>query len=221
MKLKPVMIAAAMAAALNVQAAEIKSEEEKVSYIVGMQIAQQLKAQGIPVDEEALFAGIRDQLAGEVKFDQAQISQVMQDFQQRQQQEQAQVGDRNKEQGEAFLAANLKKPGVKATDSGLQYKVITQGEGKIPQADDQVSVHYRGTLIDGTEFDSSYQRGEPATFPVRGVIKGWIEALQMMPVGSKWELYIPSGLAYGPRGAGAQIGPNSTLVFEVELLEIN
>ena len=122
--------------------------------------------------------------------------------------------------GEAFLKENATKEGVVTTESGLQYKIVTAGEGPKPGAEDVVKVHYRGTLLDGTEFDSSYKRGEPVTFPVGGVIPGWVEALQLMPVGSKWELFIPSGLAYGPGGAGGQIGPNSTLKFEVELLSI-
>jgi FKBP-type peptidyl-prolyl cis-trans isomerase len=130
------------------------------------------------------------------------------------------VGDKNMKEGEAFLAENKKKEGVVTLPSGLQYKVITAGTGKKPKATDTVTTQYRGTLIDGTEFDSSYKRGQPTTFPVAGVITGWTEALQLMPVGSKWQLFIPSNLAYGPRGAGHLIGPNATLVFEVELLSI-
>jgi len=137
-----------------------------------------------------------------------------------QQAELAAAGEKNKVDGEAFLAANAQKDGVVVTDTGLQYKVITAGDGAKPQATDTVTVHYRGTLIDGTEFDSSYSRGEPATFPVQGVISGWVEALQLMSVGDKYELTIPSDLAYGPAGTGGDIGPNATLIFEVELLEI-
>ena len=131
-----------------------------------------------------------------------------------------QAGDANKKEGEAFLAANKGKDGVVTLPSGLQYKILTAGTGPKPTASDSVVCNYRGTLINGTEFDSSYKRGQPATFPVTGVIKGWTEALQLMPVGSKWQLFIPSDLAYGERGAGADIGPNSTLIFEVELLSI-
>lgn len=131
------------------------------------------------------------------------------------------IGEKNSKEGETFLAENKKKEGVKTTASGLQYKVITPGKGPMPKDTDTVSVNYRGTLIDGTEFDSSYKRGEAVSFPVNGVIKGWTEALQMMKVGSKWQLFIPSNLAYGDRGAGGQIGPNATLIFEVELLSIN
>jgi FKBP-type peptidyl-prolyl cis-trans isomerase len=130
------------------------------------------------------------------------------------------AGEANKKEGDTFLATNKTKPGVVTLPDGLQYKIIKEGTGPKPTATDTVTVNYRGTLIDGKEFDSSYKRGEPATFPVGGVIKGWTEALQLMPVGSKWELYIPSDLAYGARGAGADIGPNSTLIFEVELLSI-
>ncbi|OGS25857.1 MAG: hypothetical protein A2297_01440, partial [Elusimicrobia bacterium RIFOXYB2_FULL_48_7] len=134
--------------------------------------------------------------------------------------EQSQKGGTNKKSGEAFLAKKKTEKGVKSTPSGLLYKVIVGGKGEKPKATDTVQVHYRGTMIDGTEFDSSYGRGVPATFPVNGVIRGWTEALQLMKVGSKWELYIPSELAYGERGAGEQIGPNSTLIFTVELLGI-
>jgi FKBP-type peptidyl-prolyl cis-trans isomerase FklB len=130
------------------------------------------------------------------------------------------AGEKNQKAGEAFLAENKKKEGVVTLPSGLQYKILKAGEGKKPTAEDTVVCNYRGTLIDGTEFDSSYKRGEPATFPVRGVIKGWTEALQLMPVGSKWQLFIPPTLAYGERGAGAQIGPDATLIFEVELISI-
>jgi FKBP-type peptidyl-prolyl cis-trans isomerase len=130
------------------------------------------------------------------------------------------AGEANKKDGDAFLAANKGKEGVVTLPSGLQYKILTAGKGPKPTADDSVVCNYRGTLINGTEFDSSYKRGEPATFPVGGVIKGWTEALQLMPVGSKWQLFVPSDLAYGERGPSPEIGPNSTLIFEVELLSI-
>jgi FKBP-type peptidyl-prolyl cis-trans isomerase FklB len=133
---------------------------------------------------------------------------------------QAEVAKKNKAEGEAFLAENKKKEGVKTTPSGLQYKVIKPGKGKKPKSSDTVTVNYRGTLIDGTEFDSSYKRGQPATFQVSGVIPGWTEALQLMEEGAKWQLFIPSNLAYGERGAGGVIGPNATLIFEVELISI-
>jgi FKBP-type peptidyl-prolyl cis-trans isomerase len=150
----------------------------------------------------------------------AGMQQLQKTHTERMQAEQKVAADKNLADGEAFLKENATKEGVVTTESGLQYKIITAGEGPKPGAEDVVKVHYRGTLLDGTEFDSSYKRNEPVTFPVGGVIPGWVEALQLMPVGSKWELYIPSGLAYGPGGAGGQIGPNSTLKFEVELLSI-
>ena len=138
----------------------------------------------------------------------------------KQQEKAQQLGLANKKEGEEFLAANKSKEGVVTLPSGLQYKVLKEGTGPKPSATDSVACNYRGTLINGTEFDSSYKRGQPATFAVNGVIKGWTEALQLMPVGSKWQLFIPADLAYGERGAGADIGPNSTLIFEVELLSI-
>jgi FKBP-type peptidyl-prolyl cis-trans isomerase FklB len=130
------------------------------------------------------------------------------------------LGEKNKKEGEAFLSENRKKEGIKALPSGLQYKVVKAGTGKKPKSTDTVTTHYRGTLIDGTEFDSSYRRGQPASFPVSGVIPGWTEALQLMEEGAKWQLFIPPNLAYGERGAGSQIGPNATLIFEIELISI-
>jgi FKBP-type peptidyl-prolyl cis-trans isomerase FklB len=150
----------------------------------------------------------------------ATLVQLQTDLQSKQEEKMKQAGDNNKKEGDAFLAANKSKPGVVTLPSGLQYKIVKEGTGPKPSASDTVVCNYRGTLINGTEFDSSYKRGEPASFPVSGVIKGWTEALQLMPVGSKWELYIPPDLAYGARGAGADIGPNTTLLFEVELLSI-
>ncbi|MBI3754671.1 MAG: FKBP-type peptidyl-prolyl cis-trans isomerase, partial [Deltaproteobacteria bacterium] len=131
------------------------------------------------------------------------------------------LGEKKKKEGETFLAANKKKEGVKTTSSGLQYKVIKAGSGAKPKTTDSVTVNYRGALIDGTEFDSSYKRGEAATFPLNGIIPGWVEALQLMPVGSKWQLFVPFNLAYGEHGQGREIGPNATLIFEVELISIN
>jgi FKBP-type peptidyl-prolyl cis-trans isomerase len=148
------------------------------------------------------------------------MQQLQREHSERMQAQQNELATKNRADSEAFLARNATEADVVRTESGLQYKVLSAGEGPKPTADDTVTVHYRGTLIDGREFDSSYKRGEPATFPVSGVIPGWVEALQLMPVGSKWMLYIPADLAYGPGGAGGLIGPNSALIFEVELLSI-
>ncbi|MCL4104459.1 UNVERIFIED_CONTAM: hypothetical protein GTU68_047421 [Idotea baltica] len=179
----------------------------------------------VPMDMDAFTAGMRDALDGaEPRLTQEEIASEMQAYQEqamaKQQTEQAAVGAANLAASSAFLAENAAREGVAVTASGLQYEVLTAGEGVTPTADDVVEVHYRGTLIDGTEFDSSYSRNQPATFGVTQVIPGWVEALQMMPVGSKWKLVIPADLAYGAGGAGATIGPNATLMFEVELLSI-
>ncbi|MGI9285545.1 MAG: FKBP-type peptidyl-prolyl cis-trans isomerase [Pseudomonadales bacterium] len=205
--------------------AALDTQEKKVSYAMGLSLGDRFRTDGIKLDiatfTEGLTAGSND---SERLMTPEEIAETMQAFQQQQmakmQEEQAAAGAKNAEAGEAFLAENGKKEGVVTTDSGLQYKVVTKGDGAKPKADDLVSVHYKGTLLDGKEFDSSHKRGQPAEFGVDQVIPGWTEALQLMPVGSKWELVIPADLAYGPGGAGGDIGPNSTLQFEVELLEI-
>jgi FKBP-type peptidyl-prolyl cis-trans isomerase FklB len=202
-----------------------KTPREVVSYGIGMSIGQQASQSGIDVDPDALVQGFRDALAGhEPKVSEAQFRAAMQSVQQevmaKQMAKAKADGEKNKTEGEKFLADNAKKPGVKTTASGLQYEVIKEGTGPTPKASDTVKVNYKGTLLSGKEFDSSYKRGEPAVFPVDGVIKGWTEALQLMKVGAKYRLVIPASLAYGERGAGNVIGPNSTLVFEVELLGI-
>ncbi len=203
----------------------LKNKKDKLSYAIGMDIGKNLKRQPIEINPEALSQGLRDSLTDEktLMTDQ-EYSETMNAFRTEMAQKQTaqikEAGDRNKKEGEKFLADNIKKEGIKTTASGLQYKVVTEGTGASPKATDTVSVHYKGTLIDGNEFDSSYSRGQPASFPVNGVIKGWTEALQLMKVGSKWQLFIPSDLAYGERGAGRNIGPNSTLIFDVELLSI-
>ncbi len=205
--------------------ATLDTPEKKVSYAMGLSLGDRFRTDAIKLDidsfTEGLTAGSDD---GERLMTPEEIAETMQEFQQQQmakmQEEQAAAGTENAAAGEAFLAENSKKDGVVTTDSGLQYKVVDKGDGAKPKADDLVSVHYKGTLLDGTEFDSSYSRGQPAEFGVNQVIPGWTEALQLMPVGSKWELVIPADLAYGPGGAGNNIGPNSTLQFEVELLEI-
>ena len=204
---------------------ELKSEKEKVSYSIGLEIGSSFKKQAMDIDTDALAAGIKDAIsANKPLLTENEIKEVMAAFQKGMAAKQAEkmkaLGEKNSKEGDAFLAENKKKEGVKTTASGLQYKVITAGNGPMPKDTDTVSVNYRGTLIDGTEFDSSYKRGEAVSFPVNGVIKGWTEALQLMKVGSKWQLFIPSNIAYGERGAGGQIGPNATLIFEVELLSI-
>lgn len=203
----------------------LKTEKDKISYSIGLNIGGNLKRDAIDIDEDALIKGLRDALAGaKPLMTEKEIQETMQAFQKTMMAKQAEkmksIGDKNKKEGQAFLAENKKKEGVKTTSSGLQYKVIKEGTGKKPTAADTVTVNYRGTLIDGTEFDSSYKRNESTTFPVNGVIPGWTEALQLMKTGSKWQLVIPSDLAYGERGAGGHIGPNATLIFEVELISV-
>lgn len=210
------------AAATQTRPADFANEMDKVSYAIGVNIARGMKQQIPDVNTEMLSLGIKEGVAGTAKLNEQEVMQTLMAFSQtmraRQEQKQAEEGRINKEKGEAFLAENAKKEGVKTTPSGLQYKVIKEGDGPTPKATDVVEVKYRGTLVDGTEFDSS--RDQTVTFPVNGVIKGWTEALQMMPVGSQWQLFIPSDLAYGERQAGPQIGPNSTLIFEVTLVDI-
>ena len=203
----------------------LKTEQDKVSYSLGMDIGNNLKRQSIEIDPEILARGLKDAFSGgKLLMSEEEYRNTMANFRKemmaKQQAQMKTKGEKNMKEGDAFLAENKDKKGVVSLPSGLQYKVIKEGEGDTPKATDKVTVHYRGTLIDGTEFDSSYGRGEPATFPVNGVIPGWTEALQLMNAGSKWQLFIPSNLAYGERGAGGKIGPNSTLIFDVELLSI-
>ncbi len=199
----------------------LKNQKDKISYIVGMDIGNNLKKQSIGVNPKVLAKGIEDALAGaKPLLTEQEIQETMMAFQKEMLAKQAEVAKKNKTEGEAFLAENKKKEGVKTLPSGLQYKVIKAGTGKKPKSSDTVTVNYRGTLIDGTEFDSSYKRGQPATFQVSGVIPGWTEALQLMEEGAKWQLFIPSNLAYGERGAGGAIGPNATLLFEIELVSV-
>ena len=195
--------------------------EQQVSYTLGLNIGGSLRSDGVPVDIPSLAAGIADAISNaEPKLTEAQRRDVMQRFQQTMMQRAQAKLAANQAQGEAFLAANAKKPGVKTTATGLQYKVITQGSGATPTATDSVRCHYEGRLVNGDVFDSSYARGEPAVFPVGRVIAGWTEALQLMKVGDKWELFIPSGIAYGVDGRPPKIGPNETLLFTIELLAI-
>ena len=199
---------------------QLKDQKEKVSYAIGMQIGFNLGRQKVDINPDILATGIKDSLAGKPQLTPDQVKEVMAQFEKDMEQKQKQLGEKNKTDGAKFLEENKKKPGVKTTASGLQYKAEKEGTGAQPKATDMVTVNYRGTLIDGTEFDSSYKRGQPATFPVNGVIKGWTEALQLMKQGAKYQLFIPANLAYGERAMGPDIGPNSTLIFEVELMEV-
>jgi FKBP-type peptidyl-prolyl cis-trans isomerase len=203
----------------------LKTQKDKFSYALGMNLGANLHKQSAPVDPNIMARGLKDALAGgktllTAEEARAAITAVQNDMHEKQQAKMQVAGDANKNEGEAFLADNKSKEGVVALPSGLQYKVLKEGNGPKPTATDSVVCNYRGTLINGTEFDSSTKHGGPATFPVNGVIKGWTEALQLMPVGSKWQLFVPSDLAYAERGAGADIGPNATLIFEVELVSI-
>src|SRR5580704_1979529 len=207
----------------------LKTQQEKASYAIGANIGRGMKKDGVQIDSRVLSRGISDALAGRKlamtdEEMQAALTTLQAEVRKKLEAEAAAAAAANKVAGEQFLAANKSKEGVVTLPSGLQYKILKAGTGPKPTATDQVECNYKGTLVDGTEFDSSYKRGQPATFPVGQVIKGWTEALQLMPVGSKWELFVPSNLAYGERGAGQRgadvIGPNSTLIFEVELLSI-
>jgi FKBP-type peptidyl-prolyl cis-trans isomerase FklB len=203
----------------------LQTAKEKQSYSIGADIGSKLKSQSIDIDTDLFSQGLKDAFSGgKLLLTEQEMKDTLMALQKELMDKQAernkQAGEKNKKDGEAFLSENKKKEGVKTLPSGLQYKVIKEGTGKTPKAEDTVVTNYRGTLIDGTEFDSSYKRGQPATFPVKGVIPGWTEALQLMKEGSKWELFIPSNLAYGERGAGSTIGPNATLIFEIELISV-
>jgi FKBP-type peptidyl-prolyl cis-trans isomerase FklB len=213
------------AAAKKPATLELKTDKEKTSYAIGMNIGQNLRKQAADLDPAIVQRGMKDALAGgktlmtedEVK---AALMALQGSMRKKQEEQMQQTAETNKKEGEAFLAANKTKEGVVTLPSGLQYKILTQGTGPKPATTDSVVCNYKGTLINGTEFDSSAKHGGPATFPVNGVIKGWTEALQLMPVGSKWQLVVPSDLAYGQRGPGGGIGPNSALIFDVELISI-
>jgi FKBP-type peptidyl-prolyl cis-trans isomerase FklB len=203
----------------------LKTDKDKISYALGMNIGKSMSKNAVDIDPNILVRGMKDELAGKTQMTDDEVKTVMTAFQgemkKKQEEKMQEAATTNKKDGDAFLAANKAKDGVVTLPSGLQYKIITEGEGPKPTAQDTVECNYKGTLLDGTEFDSTDKHGgKPATFPVGGVIKGWTEALQLMPVGSKWQLFIPSDLAYGARGAGGVIGPNATLVFEVELVSI-
>src|SRR5438094_2867601 len=201
----------------------LKDSKDKVSYSIGLEIGTTFKKQKMESNSDALVAGLKDGMSGtKPLLTPEEVRQVMMEFSKDMREKTAaatkEAADKNSKESEKFLAENKAKPGVKTTASGLQYKVEKEGSGTPPKETDTVVVNYRGTLIDGTEFDSSYKRGQPATFPVNRVIKGWTEALQLMKPGGKYKLFIPSNLAYGPGGAGGDIGPNANLLFEVELL---
>ncbi len=205
--------------------AQLKDQKDKVSYSIGLDIGTTLKRQLIDVNANLLNSGIQDGLNGKKPLlSEEEVKATMATFQKDMMAKQAAAkkatGEKNAAEGTKFLAENKTKEGVKTTASGLQYKVLKEGTGVSPKATDTVKVNYRGTTIDGTEFDSSYKRGEPASFPVNRVIKGWTEGLQLMKVGSKYQLFVPADLAYAERGAGSDIGPNATLIFDVELLGI-
>jgi FKBP-type peptidyl-prolyl cis-trans isomerase FklB len=204
---------------------ELKTHQDSVSYAIGFNIGQNFKMQSVEVDANVLAAAINDVLTEkEGLLNEEQAQQIMMAYQTelmaKQEEKRKADGSKNLDAGKKFLAENKSKEGVQTTASGLQYKVIKMGNGPKPTSSDRVKCHYKGTLIDGKQFDSSIERGEPAVFPVTGVIAGWTEVLQMMPVGSKWQVFIPSELGYGDRGAGDDIGPNATLIFEIELLGI-
>lgn len=204
----------------------LETFNDKVSYVLGMDIGASLKDTKTEINREALYRGIQDSLDDrEPRIDPEQTEALKKEFAQKLQQEYAatieEAGRKNLAEGEAFLKENKDKDGVITTASGLQYKVLVKGDGPLPAATDEVRVHYRGTLISGKEFDSSYKRQEPVSFRLDSVIPGWVEALQLMTVGSKYQLFIPPALAYGPREVGPEIGPNTTLIFEVELVGID
>ncbi len=205
----------------HAQKAALKNQKEKVSYIIGLGIGKNLKQQSVEIDPDALAKGVRDAISGSkpLMSDQ-EISDAMVAYKKELAIKLKEMGEKNKKQGEAFLAENKKKTGVKALPSGLQYKVLRPGKGKKPKLNDMVTVQYRGTLIDGTEFDNSNRTGQPAAISLDTVIPGWKEALQMMEVGSKWQLFIPPQLAYGENGRMPVIEPNATLIFEIELVSI-
>jgi FKBP-type peptidyl-prolyl cis-trans isomerase FklB len=204
---------------------ELKNENDKISYSVGYQVGSDFKRQGVDLNTDLMVKGVQDAMSGgKPLMTQEEMNKTLVDLKKKivgeEQEERKKAAEKNLAEGKKFLEANAKKEGVKTLPSGLQYKVIKAGSGTSPGKTDSVTVNYRGTLVDGTEFDSSYARGNPATFQVNRVIAGWTEALQRMKPGAKWQLFIPANLAYGERGAGSRIGPNSALIFEVELISV-
>jgi FKBP-type peptidyl-prolyl cis-trans isomerase len=206
--------------------AALDTDDKRASYSLGVNLGMRLKQQQVVINVDSFTRGFTDATSDKKRLlTDEQVATELQNFEKRRAEaaEKATKGlaDKNKAESAAFLAENAKKDGVKTTASGLQYKIVKAGKGPMPKSSDEVQVHYAGKLVNGTEFDSSIKRGEPVTFPVNGVIAGWTEALQLMPEGSTWEVYIPSDLAYGPGGTGDVIGPNAALVFEVQLLKVN
>jgi len=228
MHLRILTVLVVLLMACQLQAGEktsLKTDKEKASYSIGMDIGNNIKRQSIEIDPDALAQGLRDAYSGKkTLLTEQEAREILQAFQkahfEKQQEERKKLGEKNLAEGKAFLEKNKSAKGVITLEDGLQYRIIKEGTGKKPKATDKVTVNYTGTLIDGTEFDSSYKRGKPATFPVNGVIKGWTEALQLMKEGAVWELFIPSDLAYGERGAGNDIGPNAVLIFQIELISV-
>jgi len=204
----------------------LKTEVDKVNYGIGVGVVRNFVNQGLDVNLELVIKGMRDMHAGStLLMTEEELAKTMNAFQKELRQRQAEaakaVAEKNKKEGDSFLAENSKKEGITVLPSGLQYRILKAGDGKIPTDADSVECHYRGTFVDGKEFDNSYKKGKPITFKVQGgVIPGWSEVLKLMPVGSKWQVFLPSRLAYGERGAGSQIGPNTALIFEIELLAI-
>ena len=227
MKLIPVATAMTLTTLLStaIAAASLETLDQRLSYIMGSNLASQFKRDDVKFDFDAFKLAVDEVMEDKTHSlsddeKRKSITEIQKRSAAKQTKKAAEQSALNEKAGKVYLEANAKKEGVIVTKSGLQYKEVTEGKGEIPKAEDKVKVHYKGTLIDGTEFDSSYKRGTPATFPVTGVIKGWIEALQLMNVGDKFELAIPSELAYGKRGSGSKIGPDTALLFDVELLEI-
>jgi len=228
MKLKyltPLAALALVAPALADHPNVLKDQRDKASYSIGVNIGSGIKANALDLNTDALMAGVQDGISGAKpqltdKEREETLMAFEQDMMKKETERLKELADKNKKEGTAFLAANKAKEGVKTLPSGLQYKVLAEGNGAQPKPTDQITVNYRGTLLDGTEFDNSYKRGEPATLQLKGVIKAWSEALPLMKTGAKWQLFVPADLAYGEKGAGRAIGPNSTLIFEVELLSI-
>ncbi len=213
------------AAAYGADDQTLRTDREKTSYAIGAQTGADMKHFGMDVDPDLVARGFRDAYSGrKLLLNDQQMSETMTNISRIMEAKSGEMmkqdAERNKREGEAFLAQNARKEGVKTLPSGLQYKIMRAGSGRTPKATDTVAVNYRGTFIDGTEFDSSYRRGQPLTFQVNKMIKGWVEALQIMDVGAKWQLFIPSRLAYGEQGAPPAIGPNAALIYEVELLSI-